>query len=184
MKQDQVAKRYAIAVYELAKAENAVAQMTEELKLVSEVVANTNLFESFFNHPKVTRDDKKKLVKASFQGKISDTLLKTMYLLIDKKREGILFKMVEEFLKITNKEQGTAEAKVYTVKPLTDAEKIAFEATFSKVSGSAKLTITNIVDPELIGGFKVRIGDRIYDGSVLSQLRRIERRMISANVSR
>lgn len=184
MKQDHVAKRYAIAVFEIAKDKNIVGQITEELKVVSEVVENTDLFETFFKHPKVSRDEKKELVKKSFEGKISDTLLNTLFLLIDKKREGILFKMVEEFLKFTNEEQGIAEAKVYTVKPLTDEEKVAFEATFSKASGKDKLTINNIVDPELIGGFKVRIGDRIYDGSVLRQLRRIERRMISGNVSR
>jgi F-type H+-transporting ATPase subunit delta len=184
MKQDHVAKRYAIAVFELAKEQNAVAQITEELKVVNEVVENTDLFDTFFKHPKVTREQKKDLVKASFHGKISDTLLNTLFLLIDKKREGILFKLVEEFLKLTNEEQGVAEAKVFTAKPLTDGEQAAFAATFSKVSGKGKLTINNIVDPELIGGFKVRIGDRIYDGSVLSQLRRIERRMIRGNVSR
>ncbi len=184
MKQDHVAKRYAIALFELAKEQNSVAQISEELEVVSEVVENTNLFDTYFKNPKVSAAEKKNLVQTSFQGKISDTLLNTLFLLIDKKREGILFKMVEEFLKLTHLEQGIAEAKVYTAKPLTDAEKIAFEATFSKVAGKAKLTINNIVDPELIGGFKVRIGDRIYDGSVLSQLRRIERRMISGNVSR
>jgi F-type H+-transporting ATPase subunit delta len=184
MKQDHVAKRYAIAVFELAKEQNAIALITEELKVVSEVFENTNLFETYFKHPKVSRDDKKALVKTSFHGKISDMLLNTLFLLIDKKREGMLFKIIEEFLKLTNDEQGIAEAKVYTAKPLTDVEKVAFEATFSKVAGKGKLTIDNIVDPELIGGFKVRIGDRIYDGSVLSQLRRIERRMIRGNVSR
>ncbi|OIJ11745.1 F0F1 ATP synthase subunit delta [Anaerobacillus alkalilacustris] len=184
MKQDHVAKRYATAVFELAKEQNAVEQMKEELQVVVEVVENTNLFDTFFKHPKITSERKKELVKASFQGKISDTLLSTLFLLIDKKREGILFKMAEEFLKLSNEEQGIAEAKVFTAKPLTDAEKVAFSATFSKVSGKGTLTIENIVEPELIGGFKVRIGDRIYDGSVLSQLRRIERRMISGNVSR
>lgn len=184
MKQDHVAKRYAIAVFELAKENNTIEQTTEELQVVKKVVEDTNVFETFFKHPKVSADQKKELVKASFHGKISDMLLNTLFLLIDKKREGILFKMVEEFMKLTNEVAGIAEAKVYTSKPLTDVEKIAFEATFSKVSGKEKLTINNIVDPELIGGFKVRIGDRIYDGSVLSQLRRIERRMISGNVSR
>lgn len=184
MKQDHVAKRYAIAVFELAKKNNVVEQITEELTVVSQILDNTNLFETYFKHPKVSRAEKKEFVKTTFEGKINDLLLNTLFLLIDKKREGILFKMVEEFVGLTNKEQGVAEAKVFTAKPLTDAEKIAFEATFSKASGKEKLTINNIVDPELIGGFKVRIGDRIYDGSVLNQLRRIERRMIKGNVSR
>lgn len=184
MKQDHVAKRYATALFELAKEQQTVVQTTEELKLVSEVVENTGLFDTFFKNPKVANTEKKELIKTSFEGKISDTLLNTLFLLIDKKREGILFKMVEEFVKLTNEEEGIAEAQVFTAKPLSSAEIVAFEATFSKVSGKGKLTINNIVDPELIGGFKVRIGDRIYDGSVLNQLRRIERRMIRGNVSR
>ncbi|UTW70828.1 F0F1 ATP synthase subunit delta [Anaerobacillus sp. HL2] len=54
---------------------------------------------------------------------------------------------------------------IYCKATFTDVEKVAFEAILSKASGKDKLTITNIVDPEIIGGFKVRIGDRIYDGS-------------------
>jgi F-type H+-transporting ATPase subunit delta len=183
MKQDNVAKRYAVAILELAKEMNAVEQIKTELQVVGEIFENTNMNETFFKHPKISEVEKKEFVRTTFQGKISDTLLNTLFLLIDKKREGIIFKLVEEFVKLTNVEQGIAEAKVYTAKPLTDAEKVAFEVTFSKVSGKGKLTIKNIVDPELIGGFKVRIGDRIFDGSVLNQLRRIERRMIKGNVS-
>jgi F-type H+-transporting ATPase subunit delta len=184
MKQDHVAKRYAVALLELAKETNAVDQIKQELQVIGEIFENTNLNETYFKHPKVSEADKKKFVKREFQGKICDTLLNTLFLLIDKKREGIIFKLVEEFMKLTNEEQGIAEAKVYTAKPLTKAEEVAFEATFSKASGKGKLTIKNIVDPELIGGFKVRIGDRVYDGSVLNQLKRIERRMIEGNVSR
>jgi F-type H+-transporting ATPase subunit delta len=184
MKQDHVAKRYAIAIFEIAKEIKAIDQMKEELQVVGEIFENTNLNETFFKHPRVSQTEKKEFVKTTFQGKICDTLLNTLFLLIDKKREGIISRVVEEFVKLTNLEQGIAEAQVYTTKPLTDAEKVAFEATFSKTSGKGKLTINNIVDPELIGGFKVRIGDRIYNGSILNQLKRIERRMINGNVSR
>lgn len=184
MKQDHVAKRYAVAVFEIAKEINAVDQIKEELQMVAEIFENTNLNETFFKHPKVSQTEKKEFVKTTFHGKISETLLNTLFLLIDKKREGILFELVAEFVKLTNLEQGIAQAMVFTAKPLTDAQQIAFEATFSKASGKGKLTIKNIVDPELIGGFKVRIGDRIYNGSIINQLKRIERRMINGNVSR
>lgn len=184
MKQDHVAKRYAIAIFEIAKENNAIDQIKDELQVVGEIFENTNLNETFFEQPRVSESEKKEFVKTTFQGKISNTLLNTLFLLIDKKRENILFKLVEEFVKLTNLEQGIAQAMVYTAKPLTDAQQVAFEATFSKASGKGKLTIKNIVDPELIGGFKVRIGDRIYNGSVINQLKRIERRMINGNVSR
>ena len=70
MKQDHVAKRYAIAVFELAKEQNAVAQITEELKVVSEVIENTNLFETFFKHPKVSAAQKRILFKQASKGKL------------------------------------------------------------------------------------------------------------------
>ena len=184
MKQNQVAKRYALAVYEIAKENNSIEETAEQLKLVEEVVNNTNLVDTFFENRKVSRAQKKEVIQTSFQGKISDTLLNTLFLLIDKNREGILFNLVEEFTKLKNIEQGIDEAHVYTAQALTDAEKQAFEATFLKASGKETLTIVNIVDASIIGGFKVRIGDRIYDGSVSNQLKRIQRRMTEGNVSR
>lgn len=183
MKQDQVAIRYAQALFEIAKEKNAIDQFIEELKFVKEALENTDIFERFFKHTKVSHDQKKELIQTSFQGKICDTLLNTLFLLIDKKREGILFKIVEEFTKLADEEQGIAKADVYTAKPLSENEKVAFAATFSKTSNKV-LSINNIVDPSIIGGFKVRIGDRIFDGTVLNKLQRIERRMINGNVSR
>jgi F-type H+-transporting ATPase subunit delta len=69
---------------------------------------------------------------------------------------------------------GRAEAAVYSAKALTESEAAAIAAKFTNLTGR-NIQVTNIVDPSLIGGIKVRIGDKLYDGSLSGKLERMEK---------
>ncbi len=62
---------------------------------------------------------------------------------------------------------------------MTEEEQQQIATIFAKKVGKSKLVVKNVVNPELIGGIKIRIGDRIYDGSVKAQLDRMERQLIA-----
>lgn len=74
--------------------------------------------------------------------------------------------------------KGIADAKVYTVRPLTEAEKEALSVSFAAKVGKKSLRIDNIVDTNLLGGIKLRIGNRIFDGSLRGKLERLERQLL------
>ena len=73
-------------------------------------------------------------------------------------------------LNLANEERGVADATVYSIRPLTEAETEAFLQAFAAKIGKDRLRIENIVDSNLLGGIKVRIGNRIYDGSFVASL--------------
>ncbi|MBU9712914.1 F0F1 ATP synthase subunit delta [Evansella tamaricis] len=178
MRRHPVGFRYASALFEYAQERNALEQITDDLEAVSQVMRDTNLLDEVFRHAKMTPEEKKKIITYSFSDKVSEAVVNLLLLLIDKKREDVFFAIVEDFKNLTNDVRGIADAKVYSAKPLSDQEKEAVASVFAVKAGKQKLLVTNIVDKELIGGLKVRIGDRVYDGSVASKLASIQQRMM------
>ncbi|MFS0821347.1 F0F1 ATP synthase subunit delta [Bacillus sp. 1P02SD] len=173
-----VAKRYAVALFQLASEQNALDQYEEEIRTVKQVFSNSGDFQSVLKNPKLTADKKKAIVTQSFQG-FSQMTLNTLYLLIDRHREDIIADVAEEFIALANDKRGIADATVYSVRPLTDSEEAGISSVFASKVGKTSLRIQNIVDPSLIGGVKLRIGNRIFDGSVKGKLERLERQLIA-----
>lgn len=98
-------------------------------------------------------------------------------ILIDRHREDYIAEMADHFIELANDERGIAEAKVYSVRPLTEAESEALSSVFASKVGKQSLRIENIVDSNLLGGIKLRIGNRIFDGSLRGKLERMERQL-------
>ena len=106
--------------------------------------------------------------------------MNTLLTLIERKRVAIVFDLVNQFERLTYEQQQTAAAKVYSVKPLTEEEQMRVSTVFAKRVGKTTLRIENVIDPTLIGGIKVRVGNRIFDGSISGKLKRMERELVSA----
>lgn len=97
--------------------------------------------------------------------------------MVERGRGENIIAMIDQFKKLAYEEQGMAVAYVYSVKPLSDEYKEVISKEFAKKVGKNTLLIENIIDEDLIGGLKIRIGDRIYDGSIKGQLDRLQRQI-------
>ncbi|KAA0548594.1 F0F1 ATP synthase subunit delta [Bacillus sp. BGMRC 2118] len=178
MSNGTVAKRYANALFQIANEQNLLEQVEQELVAVRTIFAENKDLSSVLNHPKVTKATKKTLVKDSFAN-FSAPVLNTLLILIDRHRQSIITEMVDFFIQEANDVRGIADAKVYSVRELTKDEQTALSDTFAKKVGKTALRIENIIDPSVLGGVKVRIGNRIYDGSVSGKLARVERELLT-----
>lgn len=179
MGQEVIAKRYAVALFELGKEKQRLNELEDEMKTVQSVFNNQPKLEEMLTHPNISVQDKKKLIDESFRAAVSKDVLHTMKYMIDRHRGDVINEVASLFVNLAYEEKGVAEAKVYSVKPLSDDEKQALSDSFAKKVGKRSLLIDNIVDKELIGGVKLRIGNRLFDGSVSGKLKRIERQLIS-----
>lgn len=184
MKRHPIGFRYAKAMFEVADEKNTLDQTLEELNLVLDAFNKAGLLDNVFTHPVMTNEVKKNIIRDAFSEKISQETLNLLYILVDRGRMQFFPAIVADYKELVNEKNNIADAYVTTAKPLTDDEKEAINEVFSKKAGKDKLYIHNIVDKEIIGGLKVKIGDRIYDGSVAGQLERIRKQMIFGNVSR
>ncbi|SDN60531.1 ATP synthase F1 subcomplex delta subunit [Fictibacillus solisalsi] len=171
-----IAKRYASALYEVVGQEN-LEQSEAELRVVKDVMESNRDIQKLLNHPKISVEQKKQIVKESLGTDISKPVLNTILLLIDRSRENIIAEMAGQFIELANESRGIAEATVYSVRLLSQDERTRLEETFAKRVGKQHLRIENIIDQSLVGGMRIRIGNRIFDGSIRGKLERIERQL-------
>ncbi|QFT90930.1 ATP synthase subunit delta [Bacillus sp. THAF10] len=176
MSKNGVAKRYALALFELAKEHNLYEQFDAELAEVKKVFLNNTELEVILSNPKIRKDSKKQIVREAFAS-ASPFIVNTLQLLIDRHRQGIVIDMIDEYKTLSNDALNVADAKVYSVRPLSAEEQATLSAVFAAKVGKASLNISNIVDSSLIGGVKIRIGNRIFDGSVSGKLERLGRQL-------
>ncbi|OLN24160.1 F0F1 ATP synthase subunit delta [Domibacillus antri] len=176
MSKSGAAKRYAIALFELAKEQNQVVEIEQELRVVKQVFSENKELQTLLESPKLSIVNKQAFVQSAF-AQASSPVVNTLKLLVQRHRTIEVTFVCDEFIELANEERGTADARVYSVRPLSPVEETAVSAAFSRKVGKQTLNIENIVDPELLGGLKVRIGNRIFDGSLRGKLNRLEKQL-------
>ncbi|WP_248929371.1 F0F1 ATP synthase subunit delta [Paenibacillus hamazuiensis] len=169
-----VAKRYARALFEVAKERNAVSQVEEELRAVSAAFDSNRDLQKLVQHPGIDVDVKKGLLKQLFENNVSDMVYNTLQLLVDRGREDILGALKLYFTDIANEALGQANATVYTPFELSETELSQIKDQFGKITGKT-IRVDSVIDKSLLGGIQVRIGDRLYDGSLSGKLQRIQK---------
>ncbi|WP_172371365.1 F0F1 ATP synthase subunit delta [Sporosarcina jiandibaonis] len=179
MSKSIVANRYAEALFELATEKGQTSVIQDELLEIKKAFqANPDLGELLEN-PRFPLAKKKELLATLF--KDANSLIQdTLFVLLEKKRINEIINFVDEFRGFVNDAAGIADADVYSTRPLTDSESAAISSTFARKVGKQSLRINNIIDPTLIGGIRLQIGNRIFDNSLVNKLERLKRDMIGS----
>lgn len=164
-----IGKRYAEALYEVAFELNKLEEFKEEINAVSRVFNDEPKLKNIFEHPKLSKNEKKDIIDSIFKGRVSQEILNLCYVVIDKGRESYLTSISKEYTKLSNEKQGIVEAKAITAIPMDDKEMKKLEQQLSKKLGK-KVLLSNEVDSTIIGGVLVKIGDKIIDASIKGKL--------------
>ena len=100
---------------------------------------------------------------------------------MERNREEVIEEIGEEYKRLVYDAKGIAEAEVITAVPLSEEEEKELIAVFQKKIGKT-LVISNRVDSDILGGLIVRIGDRLYDGSLTNKLKRFRKQLNASRV--
>jgi F-type H+-transporting ATPase subunit delta len=173
-----VAKRYAKALFELAEEKQGVSDVEQQLKLAADSLAGDKEILQFFVEPSISLDKKQAVIESSLRGKVSDYVLNTVLLLNERGRLPELGDVYQAYVDIAGDVIGQSVATVYTARKLDEQELAKVQATFSELTGK-RIEAQQVVDQSLLGGVKVRIGDRLYDGSLSGKLARLEKSLNS-----
>lgn len=168
------AKRYAKALFEVAKDKGTVEETQAQLAAVAEAIGGSLEIRSFLDHPNVSSDVKIRVLKEAVGGKVSDYVLNTLQLLVERGRGSAISSVFSAYSSIADEALGRANAVVTSAFELTEDQKNEIVRKFSALTGK-KITVETVVDPSLLGGVRVRIGDTLYDGSLAAKLAELER---------
>ena len=165
-----VSKTYGQALFELALEENALEQILEEEAFVKEVFAENEDLVTLLNHPKISKDEKIQVVENSFKGKISDTMVGFLVTVVTKERYDELnniFQYLEEKVK---EYKNIGVVSVTTAVKLTEEQKVQLTNRLLEVTSFKQLEFNYEVNPDIIGGMILRIGDRVVDSSIRTEI--------------
>lgn len=169
-----VARRYAEALVEAASGANLLDEIETQLRMVVETVESDPQLALVLRDPKVLVDQKKAILDKLFGDKVHSYLLNALKVLVDKKRTDHLKDMYDLYVQLANDVRGVVEAVVTTAKDLGCVECDRLIEELSRMTGK-KVKLKINIDPTIIGGAKVRIGDMIIDASLDSRLAGLER---------
>jgi F-type H+-transporting ATPase subunit delta len=169
MRDRKVASRYAEALLISAREEGVLQGVADSYAAVLEVVQGNRHLITFMDSPQVRTEEKKELLQKVFAEKIEPVLLNFFFLLIDRNRIENTRDIGEVFAELVEEEMGVVRARVVTAVTLPDDLATALEARLAVFTGK-KIILEKKVDPAVIGGVCVTMGDRVLDGTVRTNL--------------
>ena len=174
MSGSRAAIRYAKAVLQEAVANKSQDQLFAEMQSVHQTIEASKDLRSMLKSPIIKAADKKAALLKIFEGH-SDTTKPFINLLVDNQRASILNDVSTSYIELYNEAKGVKMAQVTTAVPLTGDLEAKVLAKVKEVTGSDQVTIENKIDPSIVGGFILRVGDLQYNASIANQLSNIKR---------
>jgi len=179
---DRVAKVYAQAIVEAADAAGCRREVLAELAtLARDVLPKVPEAVMVFSSPKVSADEKNRIIDRIAGGRMQATTTNALHVLARHDRLGMLAAVVAAAERLADERDGKRQATFTTAVPLEPAEQARIVAETEKAL-TAALVPSFVVDPAIIGGLVVRVGDTIYDQSVATGLARIGGRLNQRNI--
>ncbi|WP_020007243.1 F0F1 ATP synthase subunit delta [Salinicoccus albus] len=163
------AQKYSQALFDSVPEEKQLEEVKTDFDEVVKAVKALPVFIEFMNNPKISKGERKKTVEATFEN-VSPPLFNLLLILTDRHLFEEIESVYNSFLKVYNAHYNQEHAIIESVYALSDEEIQSIGKVFVKKTGFSKLLIENKVNQELIGGIRVFVGTKVYDGSVEGQL--------------
>jgi F-type H+-transporting ATPase subunit delta len=171
-----VAQRYAGALLSLEKKAGGLDKLEKDLDLVATTMREHDGLRLALESPTVASTKKQAVLKGVFAKDVSETVLHFLYVLVDKKREEYIETILSVFQERLREMRGEVACHVRSAKPLTSSVRKDLEKSLKTFSGKS-VQMTEEVEPELLAGMVVTVGDRVIDTSFRQQLREVEDRL-------
>ena len=171
----RAAIRYAKAILEIADSKKAASQVSADMALISSTINTNAELNTFIQSPTINVEQKESALLEVFAN--ANAVTKSLFrLLLENKRFEILDAIALEYNKLFDIMNGVEVAKVTTAIAMDAALEAKVSAKIATFSDK-KITIENTIDPSIIGGFILRIGDKQYNGSVANRLQVLKREL-------
>ncbi len=173
-----IASAYAEAVLDLAAKNAEEDKVLSELQLINVVFASDKDMHVVINHPAIRANQKKEVLKTVFGGKISILTDNLINLLADKRRLDLLPFIESGYRELLNQRKNIVSALLTCSEPMADNNIANIKAQLTEHLGK-RLELEVKVDPSLIGGVVLRLGDQVIDGSLKGRLKALEKTLMN-----
>jgi len=164
---------YAEAFLQVAESRKEVDQVVDQAKAVLALWHESDDLREAMSSPVLEVEAKKAALQKLFSDQLTPSFLNLLKLLADRQRIGVLDAVLERMLELYREQRNIALASVTSATALNEEQQAELSKKVQAVAGTDKLEIKLSVDPDLIGGFVVKVGSKVIDASLAGQVRRL-----------
>jgi len=167
---------YAEALFRIARAEDSLENIEDGLLRLKKLLKESGELREFIHNPGIGSSEKKNALFEIFGKDASPIILNFLNLLIDQNKQRQLPEIIEEYLNITASFRKKITAHVISAVPLTEGLIGEMEEKLSALTGK-NVAVKNEVDESIVGGFVVRIKEKVMDASIYGQFEKLKEKM-------
>lgn len=177
-----VSGTYGEALFQLAQEEGKIELFTEEIGGIRLVLDENPDFLRLMTHPRISKEEKLAVMEHVFAGRVSAEMTGFFHTLIEKGRFGEISGIFSFFLEKMREYKKIGVASVKSAAPLSEEQQKKIERKLLETTGFESMEMQYEVDPALIGGLVIRIGDRVVDSSIRTKLEKIKSRLMKVQL--
>jgi F-type H+-transporting ATPase subunit delta len=175
----RVAAVYAEALLDVAEERGQADEIGQELKaVVGEVFAKSPEIERALASPVVHRNAKEKLIDDAFKGNVSELMFNFLHVLNSKDRLSLVRHVAAAYRDLLDQRAKRLRVRVRSAVPLSESQSERLRQEIAQATGLEPVISTRI-DPELLGGMIVQIGDQVFDSSVRTRIEAIRNQLLA-----
>ena len=172
----RIVRRYAAALFRTAQRAGLIDAVESDLGLVSFLFENSPDMWGAIRSPVVSPERKRQILRDVFAGRVQQVTLDYLDLLVDKRREEVIPETQGEYVALANEARGLVEADVTTAVTLDTDDETRLRDKLGALTGK-HVRLRRLVEPEIVGGVIVKIGDRVIDGSIRGRLAALKEKL-------
>lgn len=176
-------KTYGQALFDLAVEEQKVDTFAEQIDAVYRLFNENPDLERLLRHPKIVSEEKEAVIKRCFDGRVDDEITGFLLIVVKAGRQAEFLRIFEYFLEAVKAYRHIGTAYVTSAVELTAVQKEAIKARLLELTDNVSYEIHYRVDESLIGGVVIRIGDKVVDSSIKTQLDMMTRDLLNIQLS-
>lgn len=174
MAEETIARRYASAIFSLAQERDVVERVSRDLGAVLDAISSDENVQRFFFAPVIDRKEKARIVTDAFERAVHEVALHSVLLLIRKRRERYLRSILEQYRALEVEASGKEPLEIVSARELSRDDVASLVERLSRLYNK-RFVVTERVDPGLIGGIRLTLGDRRIDGTIAGRLSELAR---------
>jgi F-type H+-transporting ATPase subunit delta len=179
-----IARNYAETLIQLAERHGGDATLDvfgDALQELNGILAREPLIREFVETPLVGIQAKKDAIRNTFEGRVPDLFLRFLLVVIEKRRSPVLTAIASEYQRLVDEKRGQVRADVALAREPDAALRGEIRESLERTLGKTVIASYR-VDPSLVGGVVIRVGEQVFDGSVRRRTTELRRRLLAAEL--
>jgi len=178
-----VSKVYGDALFEAAIGRKKIDALYEEVCAIVPILRGSPELRALLANPQVVKEEKADVMKQIFSGRIQEELMGFLNIVVEKDRQNDLIPIFEYFIQRVKEYKKIGSVSVSSAMELKADQKSRLEEKLLADTSYVELEMDYQVDPSLIGGMVIRIGDRVVDSSIRTRIYRLKKELLALQLS-